>query len=469
MISVLYVDDENDLCELGKLFLEQDTEFSVDTHTSAREALASPKLRTYDAIISDYQMPEMDGIEFLQDVRAQYGDLPFILFTGRGREEIVIAAINHGVDFYLQKGGDPTAQFAELAHKVRNSVERRRMEVKIRTKQQQLDNFMKNLPVGVFRTTTDSPGKRIMVNPILAQIFGYDSVEEFMVSPLEGSYYDPEARRAIIGRLAREGVVSNVEIQMKKKSGELVWVSMSAVAVPGPDGSPEYLDGILTDITARKTAQDALFEANRKLKLLNSITRHDIRNQLTGLIGFTQVASTKATDPALFENLAKIQTIAETISRQIEFTRAYQELGINVPAWLRLDDVIKNTATPVPVTFAETCGGIEIFADPMLEQVFFNLFENASRHGKNVTEIRIRCKREPDNLRILVEDDGIGIPPEHKEKIFKRGFGKNTGLGLFLAKEILSITGISIRETGIPGKGARFEMTVPAGSFRLPA
>jgi signal transduction histidine kinase len=80
--------------------------------------------------------------------------------------------------------------------------------------------------------------------------------------------------------------------------------------------------------------------------------------------------------------------------------------------------------------------------------------------------VTVRCEREPDGLLILVEDDGNGIPIDEKEKIFGRGYGKNTGLGLFLAREILSITGITIRETGIPGKGARFEMLVPKGSFR---
>jgi CheY-like chemotaxis protein len=118
MYSVLYVDDERDILELGKLFLEQYPDFRVDIHVSAKEALASPQFTSYDAIVSDYQMPEMDGIEFLKTVRQKYGDLPFILFTGRGREEIVIQAINNGVDFYLQKGGDVKAQFAELSHKI---------------------------------------------------------------------------------------------------------------------------------------------------------------------------------------------------------------------------------------------------------------------------------------------------------------------------------------------------------------
>jgi len=125
MFSILYVDDEPGLLEIGKMFLEQGGRFSVETITSAAEALEILRTEHYDAIISDYQMPVMDGIEFLKRVRASGNTIPFIIFTGRGREEIVIQALNEGADFYLQKGGEPLSQFAELAHKIRQAVQQR--------------------------------------------------------------------------------------------------------------------------------------------------------------------------------------------------------------------------------------------------------------------------------------------------------------------------------------------------------
>ena len=128
MIHVLYVDDEPDLLNISKLFLEATGEFSLDTAISAQDGLDTLQNREYDAIVSDFQMTEMDGIEFLKEVRSRFGSIPFILFTGRGREEVVIDAINNGADFYLQKGGDPKAQFAELAHKIRQAVARRTAE-----------------------------------------------------------------------------------------------------------------------------------------------------------------------------------------------------------------------------------------------------------------------------------------------------------------------------------------------------
>lgn len=125
MISVLYVDDEPMLLDVGKLYLERSGQFRVDTLASAPAALDVLKTRSYDALVSDYQMPEMDGIAFLKIVRTNWPTLPFIIFTGRGREEVVVEALNYGADHYLQKGGEPESQFAELEHIITRSVERK--------------------------------------------------------------------------------------------------------------------------------------------------------------------------------------------------------------------------------------------------------------------------------------------------------------------------------------------------------
>jgi len=122
---------------------------------------------------------------------------------------------------------------------------------------------------------------------------------------------------------------------------------------------------------------------------------------------------------------------------------------------------------PDSVTLINELGELEIYADLMLEKVFHNLADNSIRHGGNVTEIRLHTHVDPEGLTIMFEDNGIGIPAEEKEKIFKRGYGKHTGLGLFLVREILAITGITIRETGEAGKGARFEIHVPDNTYRI--
>jgi DNA-binding response OmpR family regulator len=122
MVSVLYVDDEECLLDICTMFLAQLGNITVDTASSVEEGLRLIAQEDYDAIISDYEMPIRNGIEFLKTLRSQGNRIPFIIFTGRGREEIVIEAFNNGADFYIQKGGEPKSQYAELIHQITMAV-----------------------------------------------------------------------------------------------------------------------------------------------------------------------------------------------------------------------------------------------------------------------------------------------------------------------------------------------------------
>jgi PAS domain S-box-containing protein len=224
--------------------------------------------------------------------------------------------------------------------------------------------------------------------------------------------------------------------------------------------------GNARDITDMKRSENAIRESNRKLNLLNSITRHDLANQLTVVQGYTQLAMLRKPDPVITEFIAKIAAAAEVMQRQIEFTRNYQDLGVQAPAWHRVSDSVL-AVKPENVALTCSCGDWEVFADPMIGKVFFNLFDNAIRHGVKVSAISVSCGMVSGELVITVEDNGVGIPLDEKQKIFGKGYGKNTGFGLFLVREILAITGIFIHETGAHGKGARFEIAVPKGAYRI--
>ena len=167
------------------------------------------------------------------------------------------------------------------------------------------------------------------------------------------------------------------------------------------------------------------------------------------------------------EYLQKMKDSINKIRSQIEFSRVYQDLGSQKPLWISLDAILQRLSVPDTIHFTTRVFGISIFADPMLEKVFYNLLDNSIRHGKNVTEVFIFADEEKKYLTIIYEDNGDGIPAEEKETIFEKGFGKNTGYGLFLVQEILSLTNISIKETGTPGKGAQFKILVPSGSYRI--
>ena len=155
LISVLYVDDEPALLDIGKTFLEKSGSIKVETSSSAADALERLAERSFDAIVSDYQMPVTNGIEFLKHIRKCHSDLPFILFTGRGREEVVIEALNFGADFYLQKGGSPAPQFAELEHKIKQAVHQKHAEQRFNESEERYSTLFENASDAIFMMERD--------------------------------------------------------------------------------------------------------------------------------------------------------------------------------------------------------------------------------------------------------------------------------------------------------------------------
>lgn len=221
----------------------------------------------------------------------------------------------------------------------------------------------------------------------------------------------------------------------------------------------------------RKNALDNLRLANDKLELLDSLTRHDILNQISLSMIEGELAKRQSGDPKVNESVENILKINKTIITLLHFSKEYKNVGIDWPRWLNLQEAISRSTAQLDlgkVAMDYYCEEWTVFADPMLEKAFFNIIENSMRHGKRVTRILIECfpSGTDDSLKITFSDDGIGVPEGDKEMIFEKGVGKNTGLGLFLVRKILAITGITIIENGIPGKGARFEITVPKECFK---
>jgi signal transduction histidine kinase len=231
-------------------------------------------------------------------------------------------------------------------------------------------------------------------------------------------------------------------------------------------------DNLSTANQQLEMSRIAFETANRKLNLLSGITRHDIRNQLTALIGYLGLIRENIQDPETLVLVEKEERAAENILRQIEFTKNYEKLGVHTPMWQDVAmsvNALRSSRSPGPVTISANLNGLEIFADPLFEKVHENLIDNSIRHGERVRHITFSWLPYANNAIALVyEDDGIGIHEEEKERIFDKGFGRNTGLGLFLTREILAITGITIKESGTYGKGVRFEILIPEGRYRFP-
>ncbi len=315
-----------------------------------------------------------------------------------------------------------------------------------------------------------SPGERSkFCNRKAAELWGGE-VSEIVGRPYQ-HFIDPadasRIRENYERRLAGEGVPGQYDALLIRKDGSRIHAELNAGTFTY-EGKPADLV-LFRDMTERRMAEEALRNANRKLNLLSSVTRHDLLNQIMAVTGYLGLAR-EGTSLDEVKQLADLAwKAAQTMRRQIEFTRQYQDIGIHSPVWQDLREVIAR-ALPGSGTRVKILLQIErvsIYADPLLERVFANLLENAVIHGRKVTTIRFSARATGGVLTILCEDDGIGIPAREKEQIFAPGYGRNTGYGLFLVREILGITGAAIREIGQEGKGATFEIIIPGDAYRI--
>jgi PAS domain S-box-containing protein len=358
---------------------------------------------------------------------------------------------------------DPTGQPVRMVGTHTDISDRKKAEEELLSVYREYQTLLDQIQDVYYRS--DAEGRLVRISRSLTDMLGYGDISELIGKNIaEEFYFNPEDRRKLLEEIKLLGKVTNYEVQLKRKNGTPVMISASSHLLYNPDGTIGGVEGIFRDITNQKRAEQTIRDTTNKINLLTSITRHDVANQVTILRGFAKIAMMKKPDPVVVDLLEKIDTAGSTIFRQIEFTKAYQELGMHAPGWHRIRDIIAKQQ-PEGISLSCTCDA-EVFADPMLEKVFFNLVDNAARHGEHVTTITVTCRPDTDGLVIAVEDNGVGVPLDLKEKIFEKGYGKNTGFGLFLAREILAITSITIRETGTPRKGARFEISVPKEIYR---
>ncbi|MCX6701314.1 MAG: PAS domain-containing sensor histidine kinase, partial [Methanomicrobiales archaeon] len=331
--------------------------------------------------------------------------------------------------------------------------------------------------------STKHDGKFVDVNAAFLQMLGFtrDEVIGKSVGDLH-LFLQPEDRIHAIRILEEGGVVRNLEVQVQAKDGSALYGLFSADSIT--IGEIPCLLTTMVDITERKNLEEemkfheqelmqfskSLATANKKLTLLSSITRHDINNQLTVLMGFLSILEDMPPGPAREEYFQKTSTAAKRISAMVQFTKEYEEIGVHAPAWQECRILVETASKQAPLGKVMVKNdlpvGTEVFADPLVVKVFYNLMDNAVRYGGKITTIRFSVEDDGDDHVIVCEDDGDGIVAAEKKKIFERGFGKNTGLGLAISREILDITGITIKETGGPGQGARFEITVPKGAWK---
>jgi len=362
--------------------------------------------------------------------------------------------------------------------------------------------IFENSQAGIF--TFSLPTLRIQeMNGKCAQMLGYNRYD-LIDKDLDRIFPEPGERDAFLIRLQKNADIGDVELLLHTREGQVRQFLVSASLSPGnrvicsaiditertlaerviqkaredlerkvKERSDELLranDGLKAEILERKRFEATLQLANRKLNTLSSITRHDILNQITAIVMYISLAEEMVKDPALLEHLKKIEQSTQMIQKQIRFARDYQDIGLNAPQWQNVDITIRNAIAGLDlkgVRVEQDVGRLELYADLLLERVFFNIVDNTLRHGQTATKIRFSAHETDRGLTIFCQDDGVGVPARVKEGIFKREYYRNTGYGLFLVAEILNMTELSIVETGEPGSGARFEIRVPRGAYRF--
>jgi PAS domain S-box-containing protein len=317
------------------------------------------------------------------------------------------------------------------------------------------------LPVAVFMKSVQD-GKYVFWNKTSEEIFDLTSSD--VIGRIDKDLFS-EHMVSVIKQEDEEACLKRVLILNKKiihKSRGQRIIHMILVPIFDSAGTVRYILGIGEDLTGETL--------NMKTDLLFSITRRDILDQLSDIVSYLERAQLKISHEATQTFFDKTLESVEAIRNHMAFVSSLQATGITTPAWQSVMKSFWSAVALLPakkVDIRADMDDFELYADPLLSRVFYNLLVNSLQHGNHtMTKIRLHTRQENDSLILVYEDNGVGIPDDEKEKIFEFGYGKRTGFGLFLARELLGYTGMKITETGEAGRGARFEIIVPKGKFR---
>jgi len=591
-INVLHVDDEAGLLKAAKQILEMHGPFQVESALSVNEAMKKMKEKAFDTVVSDYVMPEKNGLDFLKELRERGNNIPFVLFTGKGREEVAINALNLGADYYANKIGDPRTVYGQLEHYINRAVEKRRAEIQLRKSEEKYRGLFENAPDVI--ALLDLKGNVTAINKAAVE-YGFKEEEIIGKNILKfvSKKYWPRLLKDVAHILQRNSVKNKAEINTpkgkriadyrstpiivdnrvvgiqviliditeRKKTeealvqerdklesvaaaigaglvivskdyhvlwandfirrykgdtiGKLCYATLNSLDAPCPDcgvtkifagkttldsheyysttidGKPYWVEIVATpitdengnvisaveiavDITERKKAEEKLAESyrknelvNEKLRVVGGLTRHDVRNKLSVIGNNVYLAKQRLADDQVGARyLEDVESAVKQVEKIFDFARAYEMLGVEELSYMNVKKSIDEAAMLFSgmngVTLMNDCHGLTVLADSLLRQLIYNLIHNSLRHGEKVSQIRVYYEEVgEDQLKLVYEDDGIGIPEDEKELIFGEGYGKGTGYGLYLITKMCEAYGWTIKETGKHGKGAQFTMTLP--------
>ena len=313
------------------------------------------------------------------------------------------------------------------------------------------------------------------VSPAITEINGY-SPEETMKFPLETvlSMVHPDDRIMVREKMQevmkQGGGTCHLEYRYKHKNGHELWLKDISRITVDSSGTPLYCIGSVQDNTELKITELTAKKAQEKLGHLNNVTFQEIMNTNYVLNGYFELIRVSNTDEKLVQYLTSVESLIQKINTILHNAKEYQDMGSKPPTWHNISIVLLNAISHLDLSHLSRSmdlEGLECYADPLLEQAFFIIIENIVSHSKNATHLSLTSQQNPETLSLIIEDNGVGIPDDEKETIFENSYPRMRGMGLFLVREILSITGITITENGVFGKGARFEIIIPAKGYRF--
>ena len=354
---------------------------------------------------------------------------------------------------------------------IRDITERKRAEEALRESDARQRAMIANITDVI--AIIDTQGIIRYKSENIEKIFGWKPEELVGLSFRETAHPEDveQITNVFLKLIEDENASTTVEYRYKLKDGSFHTIHLTAKnLIHDPT-----INGVLVnyhDITEHKLAEDTLLKVNRKLNVLSQLTRQDLTTQIFVLNSYLEMAKTHATGhDGIIKNIESSERTVRSIKEITEFTKDYQNMGEKPPKYqnVKLSFLFGLSHISIDeIRHSLETENLEIFADPLLEKAFQGLLENSVKHGGHVSLIRVSHTITPDEVTIVFEDDGVGISEEKKERIFLRGEGAHASVrGLFFVREILDITGITITETGEPGKGARFEMAVPKGAWRI--
>jgi signal transduction histidine kinase len=278
-------------------------------------------------------------------------------------------------------------------------------------------------------------------------------------------FWSSDAEQELFSQIGREGAVHAVEtvFSLPDKSSETVLVSAAPL-------SQKRVILTFVEITRRVHAEKALKAANDKLKLLSRISRDHLHRTVDQMVQTVKNADTHCNDTVARGFFNQMRVLALHLRRQLFLTESYKNLGISPPAWLGVQQILESanlSLAPGSVSARFWTERLEIYADPLFQDVLIHLAGNAVSHGITIKNIIVTYHEIQEGLDLILEDDGIGIPSDKKQSIFDYDEGGHAGIGLFICREILEVTGMTITETGTEGKGARFVIHVLPDGYRI--